>query len=148
MSNYGPVIGLLGGMLAIFGLFLAWINIEIPFLFFSTTIEATGWEIFQDYSDIFDYYYIPLIILVLGIVACLVAIVSVSGGKGIGAINALLGLALLALPIVFYYMSFVSGNDISFGDAMEKIEFGAGMWMCIAGGFLTTIGGLASKSKS
>ncbi|NLL95477.1 MAG: hypothetical protein GX224_06995 [Thermoplasmatales archaeon] len=145
MSNYGPVIGLLGGMLAIFGLFLAWISIETTFLFFTTTFEATGWEIFQDYNDGFDYYYIPLIVMVLGIVACLVAIVSVSGGKGVGAINALLGLAILALPIAFYYMSFVSGNDVTFGEAMESVKFGAGMWMCVIGGFLTSVGGLAAK---
>lgn len=148
MSNYGPVIGLLGGVLAIIGLFMDWFSVEISLGFLgSITFDGvTGWEVFKEYSKNLDYYYLPLVILVLGIVSCLISIVSVSGGKGLGAINALIGLALLALPITFYYLSFVNGQDWSFGEAMETIKIGAGIWVCSIGGLLVTLGGLGTKS--
>ena len=143
MSNYGPVIGMLGGMLAIFGLFLGWFTVEWSVWGFTFTETATGWEIFRENNDVFEYYFLPLVVLILAIVACVVSIASVAGGKEMGAISMLLGLVIIVLPLVFYYMSFVN-ESTSVLSPIQTAEVGVGLILCAVGGFLTMVGGIVT----
>lgn len=147
-NNLGPALAILGGALAIIGVFLAWFNYEIvlPWIGPISLGEQTGWEIFNEQSKNMDYYYFPLIILILGIVACLISVVSFSNG-GSGVLNILIGIVLLVLPMLFYYLTFVDGSGKSFGEVMENVKIGAGIWVCTIGGFLVTAGGGATKKS-
>ncbi|NLL95479.1 MAG: hypothetical protein GX224_07005 [Thermoplasmatales archaeon] len=143
MSSYGQVIGILGGILAVAGLFLTWLSVGG-----TPPTEVTGWEIYEEGATLFnDYYFIPLIVLILGIVACITSVAAMGGDKSAGGINALLGLAIMALPLVYYYMTWVEPWGIDFSEAMEHIKMGAGFWLCVVGGFLVMASGAAKRDE-
>ncbi len=140
------IIGILGAILMIVGVFLSWMDLTVNMGFIgSETSSASGWEVFSDddYSEV-AYNYAPVVALVCGVLALIAsAIPTISNGKN----GKVLGIVILILAIVsvivsaLYYSNLGEFDEGIFGFG-ASLAAGAGVWVCIAGGAITAISGI------
>ena len=158
------IIGIIGALLMIIGVFLSWLDFSYSGpLIGSETISYTGMDIFStdiigegensiNFSDITDYYYVPVIALVCGILSLILTIVPTVFNKGkIGKILGALALilAVVTLVLAFLYYGDVSGysfNESLFGFS-ASLSIGTGLWVVIAGSIITVLGGILDIAK-
>lgn len=162
--NVLGIIGIIGALLMIIGVFLSWLDfsITIPVLgseswsysgmdIFGTDIIGEG-EYTVSFADITGYYYVPIVALVCGILSLIMTIVPTVFNKGkIGKILGALALILAIVTVVlsFLYYGDVSGYEISeslFGISVN-LSIGAGLWVVIAGSIITILGGILDIAK-
>ena len=140
MSKASGVLALIGGALAAVGVFLAWIDI-------GGLLVITGWEYF-DYGGSFEelnFYMVPLIVLVLGVIAILLAGISLGGKTGGGSrlFFVIIGLALIVLPILF-----ILDMNSGFFTTEQLMEIlGIGFYMSLAGGLLVLVAAVIPNAK-
>ena len=158
------IIGIIGALLMIVGVFLNWLefSITIPILgsenwsysgmdIFSTDIIGEG-ENSINFSDITAYYYVPVVALACGVLSLILTIIPTvfnkeKIGKVLGALA--LVLAIITLVLAFLYYGDVSGYSFSeswlgFG---AELSIGAGLWVVIAGSIITILGGIVDIAK-
>lgn len=154
--NYLSIVGIIGAILLIVGVFLTWASITIPGILglSSTTYDFTGMDFFNKVDGVADgtqYTYVPLVALVLGILSLVGMIITIFDVQPLEKVNKYIGLVVFVLSIValvllllFYLQSF----DYSIGSVTASMKFtdvydiGVGFWLTLAGSIITVVGGL------
>lgn len=124
--------------------------VRLDFGLFGTYAEdTTGWTVFQDGN--MDYYMIPIIITIIGVVVLLFSLVGLAGMKNVapakvmGGLILLLGIACIALSVFFYYEGIIQAivNPMTDVDAAMKLSpIGTGVIAAIIAGSLMVVSGL------
>jgi len=133
-SIYGILL-LAGGTIALAGIFLAWFSFP-PF-------SLTGWDIFSEGNGTYDYFFIPVILLVLSAMAMGAAVDDfikrfASMRTMLRAIALIIGVLIAVLPI--FLMSDIGGSGWT-----EYLA--VGFYMTVAGGILITVSVVLSLLK-
>ena len=161
------IIGIVGALLMIIGVFLSWIDFSVSSSLFgaSETYSASGLDIFGNgieipgidqsigYDTITAYTYAPIVALVCGIIALIATIIPTvynkgKVGKGLGALALIL--AIVSVVISFLFYSDVGAYEFTGGLSgilSMSLSVGAGLWVCIAGAIITIIGGIIDVAK-
>jgi len=153
--NILGIIGLVGAIILIVGVFLNWLTIK------DLDIAYNGWDIFGNKDDAFDevkYTFVPLVALICGIISLVLMIVpTIMNTEKFEKINNILGLIALILSavvvicgILFYTQSFT--HETILGDVTWKLtdlaDIGIGFWLVLVGGIITLVGGLMPILKN
>jgi len=142
------IIGIIGAIILVVGVFLNWCSIEVG----SLTTNWTGWDLFGKKNGIGDtnvkYLYVPLLALICGIISIVLMIVpTLMNVDKFKQINNILGIIALILAVVviitgllWYMQSWtVFGTTIKFTDVYK---IGIGFWLVLIGAIITMVGGL------
>lgn len=155
-ANILGIIGLLGAILMIIGVFVSWADISASTVIGGSIQKSySGWTIFsgEDFSD-FAYNYVPLVALIAGIVAFVTTILPIILHKPM--VNRILGIISLILAIVTIILVVLFNGDIAEYQidilvASAKMTTGIGAWLSLAGAAILAIGGIidiANKYKT
>ena len=128
--SYIGIIALIGAVLAIASVFLGWFVLDLGIFGKS---DISGWEIFDD-SGSYDLSYIPLVILIIGIVAALLAVLEFAGMGSMITRIVLLVLGVLVIALAYYLYSDINESGI--------FDMGVGMYLEFAAGIALIIGPL------
>lgn len=152
-SNINPlgIIGIVGGILMIVGVFLAWAELNILGVSLGT---ISGWEIFtnSDVSSIVSYTFLPLVALICGILAIVVMVIPTFANADnlkkaaniLGIITLIMSIVVIILAILFMTQSWdVLGKSVSM---MNYIQFG--FWLTLIGAIIAAIGGIMPIAKN
>ena len=137
--NLLGLIGILGALFMVIGVFLTWASLDL----YLVKASWTGWDIYSDGKDVVDYYYVPLISLICGIISLVLMIVpTFMNVDKFAKINNILGIValILAIATVICSILFMTSND---GISME-----IGFWLVLIGGIITVVGGLMPIVKN
>lgn len=163
--NLLGIVGIIGALLMIVGVFLSWMDLSISSSLFGLKESSsfTGMDVFSKdvltfgdesfrFSDVTSYYYAPAVALACGVVALIATVLPVflKGGisKALGALALIL--AVITIVISFLFYNDVSGYMFSenIGDLFSaSLSIGAGLWVVIAGAVVTVIGGILDLAK-
>ncbi len=157
--NWMGIIGLIGSVLMIAGVFLAWAEMNVSILGFSSSVSMSGMDVYSgtvtieghEFSDVsFDYSYAPIVCLVAGILSLITTIIPIVYNK-IPTINRILGAISLILAIVAIVLAVMFNGQMdsaSFGElASASLSAGTGVWVCVAGGVILALGGIIDIAK-
>jgi len=124
------MIGALGGIIAIVGVFLPWVTASV----LGVGISVSGWDAYSTLGS-----YEPLIVLIVAIVTLLVAVLTKGMIQKWG--TTIFGLITLILG-AYYAMNVASVA----GDAAQfvgvTVSVGYGLYLVIVGGIVALIGGI------
>ena len=148
--NILGIIGIVGAILMVVGVFLAWAEINILGVSLGT---VTGWEIFSnsDAKEIVSYTFVPLIALIGGILSIVLMILPTfasidkyeKANKILGIIAIIIAIAVIIFGILFMTQSWdVLGSTISMSSYVQY-----GFWLTLIGAIITAIGGLMPIAK-
>ncbi len=152
--NLLGIIGIIGAIILVVGVFLNWLSIDVPLI---GTKNFTGMDIYNNKDGVFDsvnYKYVPLVALICGIISLVLMIVpTVMNTEKFQMINNILGIvALIAALVVvvcgllFYMQSWtVAGTTFKLTDVYKV---GIGFWLVLVGGIITLVGGLMPFIKN
>lgn len=153
------IIGLIGAVLMIAGVFLTWAEMNISILGFSSSVTMSGMDVFngtvtiegQEFTDVeFDYAYAPIVCLVAGVLSLITTIIPIVYNK-IPTINRILGAVSLILAIVALVLAIMFNGQMDAVDfeglASASVSAGTGVWVCVAGGVLLAIGAIVDIAK-
>ena len=145
-GNALGILALIGALLMIIGVFVAWITVDVTALGHVVSSEDyTGWSIYSDemFEDA-EYNYAPLVTLIAGIVAFFTAVIPIALKKP--AVNRVLGILSLILGVVaLVLMILFNGQMDSFvvgGHTVASISAASGFWVSLAGSVLLILGGI------
>ena len=157
--NWMGIIGLIGSVLMIAGVFLTWAEMNISILGFSSSVTMSGIDVFsgtvtiegQEFTDVeFDYAYAPIVCLVAGVLSLITTIIPIVYNK-IPTINRILGAVSLILAIVALVLAIMFNGQMDAVDfeglASASVSAGTGVWVCVAGGVLLAIGAIVDIAK-
>lgn len=142
--SIGTVIALVGAILGIIAVFLAWFDYSETTILgtFKHTITGMGFLSEDGIADGF-YKYCPLIAFILAIVAAVLNVLPVLNvkieGKVVNIASIVLGVVMIVLVVVWGTAKLVSGLNMTGFD-----HTGIGAWLMIAGGVLAAAGGAAN----
>ena len=165
------IIGIIGAIILVIGVFLGWIG---PTSGSGTTY--TGWDIWNNVDHLFKPhtedlgvgyikysgvpgYFAPLVALICGIISIVLMIIPTVFGKDkLGNIGGILGIIALILSVVvvicallMYTGSVTIETYTAGGELISKVSekvagdgvgFKIGFWLVLVGGIITMIGGL------
>lgn len=138
--NVATFILVFSAMLAILSFFCAWIKMDAGYE--GINMGWTGYSVLNTNPvDFGGIAFIPLFVLILGILLLIVAFLPKMGlnisAPKYSVILLILGFAILILAIVFMVSNF------KIGDAQYNIweNLGAGVWIVLVSGILTIFGG-------
>lgn len=139
------VIGLIGAIMLIVGVFTAWLT--------GGGNSETGWELYDDLKDVdgIDYGWAPLVCLIAGILSfALLVIPMIMNTEKFEQINNILGLVALILAIVAVIVTYLFwsqnlGGGVHWSDVADM---GIGMYLVYIGGIITIIGGIMPILKN
>lgn len=162
--NILGIVGIIGAILMIVGVFLSWMDLSVSFFGYSETYSATGMDVFSGklviadgiefgFDTITAYSYAPVVALVCGVLALIATIVPTVFNKG--KVGKILGAVALILAIVSIVISFMFYGDVSafegsvdlVGIVGATVSVGMGFWLAIAGAIITIIGGILDVAK-
>ncbi len=140
--NLLGLVGVLGAILLIVGVFLDWAVFSAGIGSFVESDALSGWEVFNEENLEFDYAYAPVIALVAGIIGLIACVLPVIKPLGFERILGLISfiLAIVAVIIIFLFNGQM-GTESVWG-VSAGIESGIGVWISLAGGILTILGSL------
>lgn len=152
-NNIVGIVGLLGAVLLIVGVFLTWIDLDFSSLLGSASESYSGMDVYSNDDGYFDditYGYAPLVALIAGIVALITTIAPMfyhNDGvwKALGVVTLILGIVTVILGFLFRG-DVTDGFEIG-GLMKASVSVGAGLWVCIAGGILLIIGAIIDIVK-
>lgn len=155
-ANILGIIGLLGAILMIIGVFLSWADASASTILGDLEKSTySGWTIFsgENFSD-FAYNYVPLVALIAGIVALITTILPIVLHNPM--VNRILGIVSLILAIITIILVVLFNGDIANYQfdiivASAKMTTGIGAWLSLAGAAILAIGGIidiANKYKT
>lgn len=142
--SIGTVIALVGAILGIIAVFLAWFDYSETTILgtFKHTITGMGFLSESNIADGF-YKYCPLIAFILAIVVAVLNILPLLkvniDAKIINIGSIVLGLVMIVLVVIWGTAKIISGLDTT-GFSYT----GIGAWLMIAGGVLAAAGGAAN----
>lgn len=149
--NILGIIGIVGAILMIVGVFLAWAELNILGVSLGT---ISGWDIFSnsDAGKIVSYSFTPLVALIGGILAIVLMVIPTFANTDtmkkasniLGIISIIIAIAVIVLGILFMTQSWdVLGKSISM---MNYIQYG--FWLTLIGAIITAIGGIMPIAKN
>ena len=149
--NILGIIGIVGAILMIVGVFLAWAELNILGVSLGT---ISGWDIFSnsDVGSIVKYTFTPLVALIGGILAIVLMVIPTFANTDsmqkasniLGIITIIVAIAVIVLGILFMTQSWdVLGKSISM---MNYIQYG--FWLTLIGAIITAIGGIMPIAKN
>ena len=149
--NILGIIGIVGAILMIVGVFLAWAELNILGVSLGT---ISGWDIFSnsDSGKIVSYSFTPLVALIGGILAIVLMVIPTFANTDtmkkasniLGIISIIIAIAVIVLGILFMTQSWdVLGKSISM---MNYIQYG--FWLTLIGAIITAIGGIMPIAKN
>ena len=144
-GNALGILALIGALLMIIGVFVAWVDIGFDAIIMSKTTSYTGWEVYSDemFEDA-EYNYAPLVALIAGVVAFFTAVIPIAlknpaVNRVLGVLSLILGVVALVLMILFNGQM----DSISIaGLASFSVSAAAGFWVSLAGSVLLILGGI------
>ena len=142
-GNILGIVALLGALLMIVGVFVAWVTVDITALNHTiSSTDYTGWSVYSDeiFADA-EYNYAPLVALIAGIVAFFTAVLPIvlkkpAVNRALGIVSLILGIVALVLMVLFH------GQMDSIGLANFSISAGTGLWISLVGSVLLVIGAI------
>ena len=144
-GNALGILALIGALLMIIGVFVAWIDVGFDVIITSKTTSYTGWEVYSDemFEDA-EYNYAPLITLIAGIVAFFTAVIPIALKKP--AVNRVLGVLSLILGVVALVLMILFNGQMDSisiaGLASFSVSAASGFWVSLAGSVLLILGGI------
>lgn len=159
--NIVGILGILGAILMVICVFLAWGSIELTLLGETETYAFSGWDLYSDAEvtsilgqsitisdfELTEYSYAPLVALICGVIGIITAILPRFLDNGL--VNKVLGIVSFILAIVAVIIMVLYMTDLSYEDGiMEiatsvKISASYGLYIGIVGAVLMIIGGLS-----
>lgn len=133
------IIGLIGGILAVVGVFLPWMILGH---LGGGTRNVSGWDL----RTFRTFPYSPYLTLIGGVIAMLGSFALLKGKRFVGFLLPIGG----AIAIFGGVMAYFDVRAILFGGWIPEIfpDWGYGFYVCIVGGVLALIGGtLSLKAK-
>ncbi len=141
-GNVLGIVALIGALLLIIGVFVAWVNVEVVLLGSS---KYTGWQVYTDdaFADA-QYNYAPLVTLIAGVVAFFTAILPIvlknaTANRILGIISLILGVVALILMVLF---NGTMDNLVILGYKVASTTAGTGLWISLAGSVLLILGAI------
>lgn len=156
------IIGIIGAILMIAGVFVSWLDVSFTLLGHSETLSYTGMDIYSGdiiadidvgFSEITSYYYAPIVALACGIISIIATIISTVYCKGkVGKIMGAIALILAIVTLVLGFLYYGDVGDYEFSGnlgsiASASLSIGYGLWIVIAGAIITVIGGIIDIAK-
>lgn len=161
--NWMGIIGLIGSILMIVGVFLTWATMQLSILGFGVEASFSGLDVFNGTGSVtllgqtevlddveFEYAYAPIVCLVAGIIALITTIVPIVYNKNptvnrvLGAVSLILAIVAIILAVMFTtQMDSASVEDF----VAASLSAGAGVWVSIVGGVILAIGGIVDIAK-
>ncbi|MBQ8179723.1 MAG: hypothetical protein IJ026_04690 [Candidatus Methanomethylophilaceae archaeon] len=151
VANVMGIVGIIGAILMIVGVFLSWIDIETVILGNSSVDSYSGWAISDwEYADELEYSYAPILALACGVIALITTVLPmfVKDEK----IGMILGIVSLLLAIVAVVIMFLFKGDMT--DAVDAgflgsvtVSVGIGFWLAMVGAIITALGGILDIVK-
>lgn len=145
-TNPLGIIGIIGAIIMIVGVFLSWINYNQPLLLTEINISWTGLEVFNGdknlstYLDV-KYTFVPLFALICGIISLLLMILStVMNNEKFENINNILGIVTLILSVIVVIFGILFLTQ-DMGTLARYASIKIGFWLSFIGGIITLIGG-------
>lgn len=165
--NIIGILGIIGAILMIVSVFLNWVDINAVLLGETYTSSITGWDVFngEDASEFSQYYYVPLVTLVCGVIAAIATVLPVASNNS--KVNKIFGFIALALAVVTIVLMVLLRGDVV-GQMVDysalpgwildlipgigqlaniSVEVAYGFWLGIAGAALVVIGGIADIAR-
>lgn len=146
-SNPLGIIGLIGAIILVVGVFLNWLTLDAWIL---GTTTWTGLDVLQGAHNLGDtdikYTFVPLVALICGIIALVIMLVpTLKNDEKFQNINNILGILtlVLAIVVVIFGILFYTQEDLT-----KVFSIGIGFWLVIIGGIITMIGGLMPIVKN
>ncbi len=143
-SNPLGIIGVIGAIILIVGVFLNWLTFDLGFLG-STTWN--GMDVFNGTHNLnVDFKFVPLLALICGILSLIIMFVpTLKNDESFKGINNALGIIVLILSIVVvvFGILFYTQKDLT-----TIYTIGIGFWLTIIGGVIAMIGGLMPIVKN
>ena len=145
-GNVLGIVALLGALLMIIGVFVAWVTVDVTALgHIVSSTDYTGWDVYSDemFEDA-EYNYAPLVALVAGIVAFFTAVAPIAlKNPGVNRFLGVLSLILGVVALVFMILFNGQMDSISIGGlASYGISAATGLWISLAGSVLLILGGI------
>lgn len=145
-TNPLGIIGIIGAIIMIVGVFLSWINYNQPLLLTEINISWTGLEVFNGdknlstYLDV-KYTFVPLFALICGIISLLLMILpTVMNNEKFENINNILGIVTLILSVIVVIFGILFLTQ-DMGTLARYASIKIGFWLSFIGGIITLIGG-------
>lgn len=150
--NLFGLIGFIGTIILIVGVFLNWTTFENSMIFVgSSSGSITGWDIYNgEHSDWFEYAYAPIIALVCGIISLITTLLPVVHKDE--KVTKILGIVTLILAVIAIVVGFLFYGDVSngvdYGVGTFTISVAVGFWLCMVGAIITAVGGIVDILKN
>ncbi|MDO5861508.1 MAG: hypothetical protein Q4Q58_01725 [Thermoplasmata archaeon] len=147
-ANVLGIIGLIGAILLIVGVFLTWAEASFDIVIYSASESYTGWDIYSEGMDA-EYNYAPLVALIAGVVAIITTIIPIvlknaTANRLLGVITLILAVVAIVLMVLFYGQ--METLEIS-GYTVASVTAGYGLWVSIAGAVILALGGIVDIVK-
>ena len=162
--NLLGIIGLIGALILVIGVFLGWVSVEGA----TETKVYSGLDIFNNVDNIasgasvwglqvagpMSYTFVPLLALICGIISLILMIVpTFMNTDKYEKINNILGLIalILAVIVVICGILWYTQSITYLGDTEPLTKWypvGIGFWLVLVGGIITLIGGLTPIIKN
>jgi len=161
--NFLAIIGLLGALLMVIGVFLGWLSADG----WLGAYNYTGMDIINNVDNIatgitlgsvtygaLAYSILPLLALICGIIAIILMLITTfCNTDNLKNINNILGIIVLILAIVIVIVAilFYTQSWQLFGGSLaltDVFNIGVGFWLVLAGGIVTVIGGIMPIVKN
>ena len=144
-GNVLGIVALIGALLMIVGVFVAWVNIDIDVILTSAKDSYTGWQVYTDdtFADA-QYNYAPLVALIAGIVAFFTAVLPIvlknaTANRILGIVSLILGVVALILMVLF---NGTMDSLVVLGYKVASTSTGTGLWISLAGSVLLILGAI------
>ncbi|MDO5853783.1 MAG: hypothetical protein Q4Q62_07050 [Thermoplasmata archaeon] len=147
-ANLLGIIGLVGAVLMIVGVFLAWMEASFDIVIYSTSQSYTGWQIYTEGME-GSYNYASLVALIAGIVALITTIIPIvlknaTANRALGIVTLILAVVAIVLMVLFY-------GDMDAlvveGHTVASTTAGIGFWLSMVGGIVLAVGGIVDIVK-
>lgn len=140
------IIGVIGAIIMVVGVFLNWIAYDQPLLLTHLVESWTGLDVFngaKNLSTLLDvkYTFLPLFSLICGIIAIVLMILPiVKNDDKFATINNILGIIVLILSaiVVIFGILFLTQDMGALG---KYASIQIGFWLTFIGGIITLVGG-------
>lgn len=157
--SIGNILLIVGGILALISFFLGWVNYEAQVVFTWSSEPYTG-SALMDLENSSFVAYMPLLVLIFGIIAIVTAILPMFMDvpqKTISIVQLVVGVLIVVFALIFVLMG--GGSGLYSGDAAEivkgmidtgvlRMPLQIGCYLGLIGGILALVGGgLAFKDN-
>lgn len=150
--NKGLVgLGLIGGIIALIGVFTSWVSMSASGMGVTVSADITGWEIAQGEATVMgttvsiESQTYPYVALAGGILALIgaIGVLASPGTKGLVALLVLGG--MLALVGAAWGLADIETGTQSMFGVTADVSYGYGIYLALVGGILGLIGAYGAR---